>query len=104
MQQSLRYEVCASTTPTSSPSITQSEEKKKKKMYKQPDQPLAARLWRFWLWISVTFGLSVMEPWEKLFVAIVVAFILGLIGLGFVRFIPQFISVSLARTRYYLLG
>ncbi|KAL5505005.1 hypothetical protein ACEPAH_7668 [Sanghuangporus vaninii] len=104
MQQSLRYEVYTTgTTSTPSSSVAQGEEKKKK-MYKQPDQPLAALLWRLSLWISVTFGLSVMEPWEKLLVVIVVALILGLIGLGFVRFIPQFISLSLARTRYYLLG
>ncbi|OCB91227.1 hypothetical protein A7U60_g1514 [Sanghuangporus baumii] len=74
----------------STPSSSTAQGEEKKKMYKQPDQPLAALLWRLSLWISVTFGLSVMEPWEKL-----------LVGLGFVRFIPQFISVSFARMRYY---
>ncbi|KAL5483549.1 hypothetical protein ACEPAI_8781 [Sanghuangporus weigelae] len=104
MQQSLRCEVYSTSAASiSSPSIAQSEEKKKKK-YKQPDQPFAALLWRLSLWISVTFGLSVMGPWEKLLVVIVVALILGLIGFGFVRFIPQFVSVSFARTRYYFLG
>ncbi|KAL5532365.1 hypothetical protein ACEPAF_5935 [Sanghuangporus sanghuang] len=72
----------------STPSSSTAQGEEKKKMYKQPDQPLAALLWRLSLWISVTFGLSVMEPWEKLLVVIVVALILGLIGLGFVRIRP----------------
>ena len=40
-----------------------------KKMYKQPENSFAALLWRIYLWFSVTFALSVMEPWEKVLVS-----------------------------------
>lgn len=67
MQKAHRYGPhSASVNTTLPPSLEEGEDKKKK--YQQPDQPFAAFLWRLSLWVSVTFGLSVMEPWEKLFV------------------------------------
>ncbi|EJD07823.1 uncharacterized protein FOMMEDRAFT_137984 [Fomitiporia mediterranea MF3/22] len=80
------------------------KEGEKKKMYKEPDTPYAALLWRLYMWITTTFALSVMEPWEKLLVITTIGFIFALIGIGIVRYMPQFVVDSTQRTQYYLLG
>lgn len=35
--------------------------------YLPPKNPTVAFLWRRRIWLETTFGLSVLEPWEKLF-------------------------------------
>ncbi|KAI5117618.1 hypothetical protein M0805_001218 [Coniferiporia weirii] len=76
----------------------------KKKRYQQPDGAVAAFLWRTYMWLATTLGLSVMEPWELVFVLTVLGALLALLVFGFVRLFPQFILTSLSRARYYLLG
>lgn len=78
--------------------------------YRPPKSPIAALLWRRRIWLETTFGLSVLEPWEKLLVCkslmpvrrncqsyrssliipIVVVFylLLSLVLMGFLKYLP----------------
>lgn len=36
----------------------------KKRQFVQPEGFLRRLIWRAWIWLSTTFALSFMEPWE----------------------------------------
>ncbi|KAH8110955.1 hypothetical protein DFH11DRAFT_1496218, partial [Phellopilus nigrolimitatus] len=76
----------------------------KKKRYRQPDGAIAAYMWRTYMWLGTTIGLTVMEPWEEALVLVTLATIFALMAIGLVRFFPQFLVTALSRARYYLLG
>lgn len=82
---------------------------------------LALAFWRLQLWFECTFGLTVMEPWERMVVRafcfslsgpfpnffILVTFfavVSSLVCTGLVRFFPQKLVGLQRRTVYYLWG
>ncbi|KXN80960.1 hypothetical protein AN958_06551 [Leucoagaricus sp. SymC.cos] len=61
-------------------------------------------LWRLQLWFECTFGLTVMEPWERMVVLTLFAAVSLLVCTGLVRYFPEKISGLQRRTMYYLWG
>ncbi|KAI0320501.1 hypothetical protein OF83DRAFT_1238921 [Amylostereum chailletii] len=72
--------------------------------YKPPSSRFGAWLWRWRLWFEVTFGASVLEPWEKLVFMAVVTIIISLIGTACYKFLPHTILMNYQRTLYYAFG
>jgi len=96
--------------------------------YRPPKNSLAAFLWRRRMWIETTFGLSLLEPWEKLLVreylllaspnyvsflpfcsvaicpVFVVYSLFTLVCTGIYKLLPQQVSFFQERSMYYILG
>ena len=98
--------------------------------YRPPKNPLAAADWRKRVLIETTFGLSVLEPWEKILIGTCVPevfvqgfltnvywppwrvlptvvtwyLILAVVFTGLYRFMPHHVPEMYRRTLYYLFG
>ncbi|EIN05473.1 hypothetical protein PUNSTDRAFT_115908 [Punctularia strigosozonata HHB-11173 SS5] len=72
--------------------------------YRPPEGALQRFVWRRKIWIEVTFGLSVLEPWEKALVWSVFALMTVLFVTGFYRLMPQHLDLVHRRTVYYVTG
>lgn len=44
------------------------EEKYMTPLIRKPKGKVAVFFWRIWIWLSTTFALSIMEPWELVLV------------------------------------
>jgi len=60
--------------------------------------------WEWRVWIEVTFGLSMMEPWEKLLTTATVCLILALLVTSVYYYLPQHMAVIWRRAKYYAVG
>ncbi|THU98583.1 hypothetical protein K435DRAFT_660532, partial [Dendrothele bispora CBS 962.96] len=65
---------------------------------------LAYRLWRINMWVSCTFGLTVMEPWERYLVWTIFLVLFTFCVVGMVRLLPSQLILIHRRTAYYLWG
>ncbi|KAI0683516.1 hypothetical protein C8Q76DRAFT_317879 [Earliella scabrosa] len=72
--------------------------------YCPPKNPIAAFLWRRRLWIEVTCGLSLLEPWEKVITLAIFYLLLTLVVTAVFQFMPQQAPRLYHRSRYYLFG
>ncbi|KAK7689580.1 hypothetical protein QCA50_007372 [Cerrena zonata] len=72
--------------------------------YRPPKNPIGAFLWRRRIWLETTFGLSLLEPWEKILVLVIIYLIVTLMLAGLYEFIPQQITPLYNRLLYYLFG
>lgn len=72
--------------------------------YRPPGNAFGRFFWRWRVWLETTFALSMMQPWEKVFVVVVgyVLFVLLLAGVWL--YLPQHFAYVHGRTMYYLLG
>ncbi|KAH7915646.1 hypothetical protein BJ138DRAFT_997567 [Hygrophoropsis aurantiaca] len=61
-------------------------------------------LWRRKIMLETTFGISVMEPWEKLVFFTLLSFLTVLFFTGLYRFLPQSLVQFQRRLSYYLWG
>ncbi|KAJ7601019.1 hypothetical protein C8J56DRAFT_814053 [Mycena floridula] len=74
------------------------------KATRKPDSKIGEFIWRRRMWFESTFVLSMLEPWEKVFLLTIFGLLFTLFMTGLLRYLPQHISVMLGRTRYYLWG
>ncbi|XP_006457474.1 hypothetical protein AGABI2DRAFT_56735, partial [Agaricus bisporus var. bisporus H97] len=65
---------------------------------------LTLSVWRLQLWFECTFGLTVMEPWERMVVLTFFAVVFLLVFTGLVRYFPEKLVGLQRRTVYYLWG
>ncbi|TCD60719.1 hypothetical protein EIP91_009625, partial [Steccherinum ochraceum] len=72
--------------------------------YHPPKGAVGRLLWRKRMWIETTFALSVLEPWEKIFVLCVTYFLLTLVLTGLLKFAPQQLALLWSRLVYYAHG
>ncbi|KAI0764682.1 hypothetical protein C8Q74DRAFT_1180092, partial [Fomes fomentarius] len=72
--------------------------------YRPPRSFLGKFLWRRRVWVEVTFALSMLEPWEKFLVLVVMYLLLGLLLTGVTLYFPNHMALMNARTAYYLFG
>ncbi|KAG2074162.1 hypothetical protein BDR04DRAFT_195008 [Suillus decipiens] len=62
-------------------------------------------VWHYKIMLETTFGISVLEPWEKLVLAIVMTLLTVLFITGCARYlIPQQFVAAQHRLSYYLWG
>ncbi|EMD32459.1 hypothetical protein CERSUDRAFT_99539 [Gelatoporia subvermispora B] len=72
--------------------------------YQAPRSVLARALWRRRIWFETTFALSMLEPWEKVLVMMLLYAALLLLGTGVALYLPQHLAFLHARAAYYFLG
>ncbi|EMD32458.1 hypothetical protein CERSUDRAFT_118793 [Gelatoporia subvermispora B] len=72
--------------------------------YRPPRSAPGALLWRKRVWLEATFGLSLLEPWEKVLMLTIICTLLTLVLTGLYTFLPQYAALLQRRTAYYLLG
>ncbi|KAI0031326.1 hypothetical protein K488DRAFT_71491 [Vararia minispora EC-137] len=72
--------------------------------YHPPTSPLGAWLWKWRLWLEITFGASVLSPGEKIAFIVVWSAILSLLILAVVSVIPQALTAMYGRTLFYIFG
>ncbi|CCM01256.1 uncharacterized protein FIBRA_03305 [Fibroporia radiculosa] len=72
--------------------------------YQPPNSLLGAFLWRKRMLIECTFGLTVLESWEKALLLCLIYLILTLIITGLYKYAPQYAVFVKQRTAYYLFG
>jgi len=72
--------------------------------YRPPESSLGAYIWRKRLWFETTFALSMLQPWEKLVLVIVVNTLLVLLVTGLYFYLPTHLTFLVGRAKYYLLG
>ncbi|KIY69541.1 hypothetical protein CYLTODRAFT_372520 [Cylindrobasidium torrendii FP15055 ss-10] len=70
----------------------------------QSNSAVVQYLWRWRMWLETTFAISMLEPWEKWLVCIVVFTSAFLFWLGSVRYIPRGIVTMYSHAVYYLSG
>ncbi|TFK81605.1 hypothetical protein K466DRAFT_449666, partial [Polyporus arcularius HHB13444] len=72
--------------------------------YRPPRSFIGKFLWRRRVWVEVTFALSMLEPWEKFLVMVVMYLALGLLLTAIYLYLPHHLAFLTARASYYLLG
>ncbi|CDO76395.1 hypothetical protein BN946_scf184937.g9 [Trametes cinnabarina] len=72
--------------------------------YSKPRGALAAFLWRRRVWLEVTFALSMLEPWEKILIMLVLYATFIFLAIGAVLYLPHHIAFLQSRAAYYLFG
>ncbi|KAI0084956.1 hypothetical protein BDY19DRAFT_874202, partial [Irpex rosettiformis] len=72
--------------------------------YRAPESPIAAYFWRKRVWFEVTFALTMMEPWEKMLLVLILTIISALFSYTFTYYFPVHLHFVLARAKYYFLG
>ncbi|RPD56569.1 hypothetical protein L227DRAFT_465544, partial [Lentinus tigrinus ALCF2SS1-6] len=72
--------------------------------YSPPRSVVGKFLWRRRVWVEVTFALSMLEPWEKFLVMVVMYLTLGLLLTGMYLYLPHHLAFLSARAAYYLFG
>ncbi|KAI0689673.1 hypothetical protein BC835DRAFT_1308258 [Cytidiella melzeri] len=72
--------------------------------YRAPENRLAAYLWRKRIWFESTFALTMMEPWEKLVLVLILTTLSVLFSIGLLVYFPVHLSIILSRAKYYLSG
>ncbi|KAJ7100626.1 hypothetical protein B0H15DRAFT_769842 [Mycena belliarum] len=71
---------------------------------RKPTSPLGVVVWRYRMWFESTFALSMLEPWEKLFLITIFAVLFLLICSGMVMYLPKHLDIMQRRAVYYLWG
>ncbi|KAG9002878.1 hypothetical protein FRB90_011294 [Tulasnella sp. 427] len=61
-------------------------------------------IWEKRMWVESTFALTMLEPWEKIFVCFVFTLIMTLFVFGMYYYLPHHIHIIYGRAKYYLLG
>ncbi|KAJ3785877.1 hypothetical protein GGU10DRAFT_353438 [Lentinula aff. detonsa] len=77
------------------------------KAFRAPDKShskVAYLVWRVQMWVEGTFGLAVLEPWEKLLLLLIFLMTCILLVTGITRYLPQHILDLKGRMEYYLIG
>ncbi|RDX42033.1 hypothetical protein K466DRAFT_576461 [Polyporus arcularius HHB13444] len=72
--------------------------------YRPPRSLVGKFLWRARVWLEVTFALSMLQPWEKVLVMVVLYLTLGLLFTAIYLYLPQRLLFLSARASYYLFG
>ncbi|KAK7689578.1 hypothetical protein QCA50_007370 [Cerrena zonata] len=72
--------------------------------YRAPKSAFGTLIWKWRLWIEVTFALSMLQPWEKVLVATISNAVFLLFLAGLILYFPRHLAFLQARTVYYLLG
>ncbi|KAI0828543.1 hypothetical protein BC628DRAFT_1363185 [Trametes gibbosa] len=72
--------------------------------YRPPKSAVGAFIWRRRIWIETTWGLSVLEPWEKLLVLAIFYLLTTLVFTGVYKLLPQQGPLVYARMLYYVFG
>ncbi|KAI0780341.1 hypothetical protein BD413DRAFT_462759 [Trametes elegans] len=72
--------------------------------YRKPDSALHRFFWRRRVWVEVTFALSMLEPWEKVLILVVIYAALLLLGTAAFFYLPHHLAFLRARAAYYLFG
>ncbi|KAM5543854.1 hypothetical protein V8D89_002471 [Ganoderma adspersum] len=72
--------------------------------YRPPRSFIGKFLWRRRVWVEVTFALSMLEPWEKFLVLVVMYLALGLLLMATTLYLPHHVELMSARAAYYLFG
>ncbi|TFY80863.1 hypothetical protein EWM64_g3144, partial [Hericium alpestre] len=72
--------------------------------YKQPTSLLSRIIWGWRVWFEATFVFTLLEPWEKLFLVLIIGSAMGLLLTGIVKYLPQHLVFLYRRALYYLLG
>ncbi|KAF8342664.1 uncharacterized protein EI90DRAFT_3029791, partial [Cantharellus anzutake] len=66
--------------------------------------PFREFIFRRRIWFETTFVLSMLEPWEKLLVLIVIIFTTALLFTGICLYLPQHLQFLRSRASFYLSG
>ncbi|KAJ3877962.1 hypothetical protein F5051DRAFT_241682 [Lentinula edodes] len=77
------------------------------KAFRAPDKSQSKffyLLWRIQMWVEGTFGLAVLEPWEKALLLMIFLITSILLVTGIIRFLPQHMLDVKGRVVYYLFG
>ncbi|KAH9855495.1 hypothetical protein C2E23DRAFT_857683 [Lenzites betulinus] len=72
--------------------------------YRPPKSAVGAYIWRRRMWIETTWGLSVLEPWEKILVLAFFYLLTTLVFTGVYKFVPHRGPLVYRRLLYYILG
>ncbi|KAI9066154.1 hypothetical protein FKP32DRAFT_1538490, partial [Trametes sanguinea] len=72
--------------------------------YSKPRGALATFFWRRRVWLEVTFALSMLEPWEKILIMLVLYATSLLLTVGAFLYLPQHLYFLQSRAAYYLFG
>ncbi|PWZ03541.1 hypothetical protein BCV70DRAFT_214940 [Testicularia cyperi] len=83
--------------------LTRAQETSQLGLVQQWTLELRDALWRGWMNLVSTWGISVMEPWERVFALFLFASLFFLLGVAIVKF-PAAITYSFSRLSYYLFG
>ncbi|KAI0666418.1 hypothetical protein C8Q78DRAFT_450392 [Trametes maxima] len=72
--------------------------------YRPPKSALGAFLWRRRFWLETTSGLSLLEPWEKILVLMIIYTLLTLVFTGLYKLAPHEAPLLYRRLLYYFFG
>ncbi|KAI0700660.1 hypothetical protein C8T65DRAFT_557644, partial [Cerioporus squamosus] len=72
--------------------------------YRPPRSLVGNFFWRRRVWLEVTFALSMLQPWEKFLVMVVMYLTLGLLLTAIYLYLPQYVAFLSVRASYYLFG
>ncbi|EIW56057.1 uncharacterized protein TRAVEDRAFT_60089 [Trametes versicolor FP-101664 SS1] len=70
--------------------------------YRPPKNAVGAFLWRWRFWLETTWGLSLLEPWEKILVLAFFYLLLVFVFTGVYKIMPQELPLLHGRLLYYL--
>ncbi|KAF9527244.1 hypothetical protein CPB83DRAFT_427834 [Crepidotus variabilis] len=71
---------------------------------KKPSSRLGVFFWRWRMWFESTFVFSMLEPWEKVMLLIIISFLFLLLGSSVLKYLPQHLRFLRGRAVYYLWG
>ncbi|KAK0476675.1 hypothetical protein IW261DRAFT_1421413 [Armillaria novae-zelandiae] len=69
-----------------------------------PKSKVAFFFWRWMIWFEATFALSVLEPWEKMFLLVIVFISMAFCFTALFKYLPQQIEQMERDAIYYLWG
>ena len=100
-----------STLPPSGTSTTSTQARHRVRVTKAASPGLAKSLiftawdwlWRQWYALIATWGISVMEPWERVFTLVLLGSLVALFGVALVK-TPAYVQHAAKRLAYYLFG
>ncbi|KAI0073843.1 hypothetical protein K474DRAFT_1602622 [Panus rudis PR-1116 ss-1] len=72
--------------------------------YRPPKSFIGAYIWRWRMWFECTFALTMLEPWEKVFVIMILNATMLLLVTGIYFYLPPHLTFLRSRALYYLLG
>ncbi|KAL4250176.1 hypothetical protein ABKN59_006507 [Abortiporus biennis] len=72
--------------------------------YTSPKSALGRCLWRWRVWFEITFALSMLQPWEKVVIMLMLHISLMFFMSTAYYYLPSHFAIIKTRTLYYLLG
>ncbi|KAJ8488606.1 hypothetical protein ONZ45_g10875 [Pleurotus djamor] len=73
-------------------------------IYERPKSKIQQFFWKRRVWFEATFAFSMLEPWEKIMLFMIMFVFAALFLTGAVKYFPTHLSIMRRRAVYYLIG